>query len=119
MSNEEMATQPNAEEPRVRSRRPEMEKAFAMMKKYVMGADLRPGETVEFYQEQDMGITVCRVYSPGDIPSYGVSKIREGEGWNPLIGKYIAMKKARRGRIPKTILDGLGWHKNYKVTTSV
>lgn len=99
-------------------RNPEYEKAMQEVIKYVNNAELSEDENFEYYVDHSAKIVFCRrsahyLYpanpkegSPlveGYDITYGLSKCCPNDRFNVVLGKYLALKRARNRPIPKTI----------------
>jgi hypothetical protein len=86
----------------------EKEKAFKMIAEYVRA--MAETNYVDYDQDLNSGITLCYVSKlnrrTGIRSGYfGVSKCNPEDKWNALLGKYLALKRAVGGKIPKSIYE--------------
>ena len=103
----------------------EMEIAYAKMAEYVAENEDSEDVDVEFCIDQKAQVVVARVEYLPDIdedtpPSevlrllsretvkYGLARCAAGDRWNPLLGKYLALKRAKGTKIPASILAAIG-----------
>lgn len=101
----------------------EMEHAFEQMAIYVHNNENDPALDVEFYVDEKARVIVARVEylidddaTPGealahlcrDTIKYGLARCMEGDRWNPLLGRYLALKRAKGTAIPARILAAIG-----------
>lgn len=115
-----------------RARNPEYEKAMAEVIKYVNEAEFSENEELEYFIDDKSKVVVCRraKYEEVDFEpedececcdccdgevcaepdgavfvkvSYGLSKCCPNDRFNIVLGKYIALKRARSRPIPPTI----------------
>ena len=107
----------------VSRRDPAKEKAMQSMAQYVKAAksDADSGEKLRMYSDPKRGLNVCfreKVYEctnsdeacselcPGRAivdENWGVAICNPGDKYNQTVGEYIAIKRARRAKIPKSI----------------
>ena len=99
----------------------EMEAAFEKMAAYVAENVNSDVLDVEFCVDEKARVVVCRVEYPaaecddcncgcvelGDV-KYGISRCAEGDRWNPLLGQYLALKRAKGTKIPESIMTAIG-----------
>ena len=93
-------------------RNPDYEKAMTEVAKYVNGS-FEDNDGVEFCVDHRAKVVVCRrigtIHSDdpaidgAKAPMYGISKCCPSDRFNPLLGKYIALKRARNRPIPDSI----------------
>lgn len=92
-----------------------MELAFAKMAKYVSEQENSDELFVEVHVDEKAQVVVARVEYPpksideedGDV-KWGISRCNKGDTWNPLLGKYLALKRAKGTKIPVRITEALG-----------
>lgn len=102
-----------------KKRKPDYEKAMAEVAKYV-NASFSGKDNVEFCVDHKSKVVVCRrmgiIHSDDPAmdgafaPMYGISKCCPSDRFNPLLGKYIALKRARNRPIPQFVRQVIFGH---------
>jgi hypothetical protein len=86
------------------------EKLFGLVAEYIRSMSEK--QLVDFAQDKENGTTLCYVrYLNRRTGVYtgrfGVSVCDKNDRWNPLVGKYVALKRAVGAKIPRTIMEGI------------
>lgn len=97
-------------------RNPAYEKAMQEVIKYVNEAENSEDEDLEYYVDHCAKVVVCRREFTYSIPvakgepdsfggtiTYGLSKCCPNDRFNVVLGKYLALKRARNRPIAKTV----------------
>ena len=93
-------------------RNPAYEKAMQEVIKYVDNAENSEDEQLEYHVDHSAKVVVCRreffltppdAQCQGAIITYGLSKCCPNDRFNVVLGKYLALKRARNRPIAKTV----------------